>query len=451
MIETVKNAELKENKETLLKNMKMLRHTIADMLGSKSFFQGLEPGAQNGVITVNGEQFPVYITANTLGTDGVLISDDIFDEENYLSLVSDDDLFWYALVEHLAHQIDLLNEDNIKYSDDLVAANEEMDKLNCKIAEEIKARQGYEESLKQLREELTAADNEIEGLEESLREANKKCTEYVNDIDKLEVDNKRLNERVKTLVIEKSGKLENSDDTTEKPASEIVKECVDKPDLAEKYEELQEKNRILKWSYNNLRSVFNSTYGVNVANDEDMQQTITQETMAELTAKINELETTIKDKDERINQMSKTNAALSVENKNIGELLREADRNVRFYVREVDSLEKEIKDLQAKALSDGEDVIMDNKPEKFGEATRAGEAFAQSIEMDMETAMLLQENTKLKEQIENLQKDNEDFERVAAAHLETTTKFADYKERQKRLYKHFRNLAEMIEDLMEMG
>ena len=436
MIETIKNADLKNRQEELLKNMKMLRHTVADMFGSKSFLKDIDPGAQNGVITVYGEQFPIYVTSATLAADGLPeITDDIYDEDNYLSLISDDDLFWYALVEHIAHQADLLQEDNNKYSDELVDANEEIDKLNCKLAEEIKARQGYEESLKQIREELTAADNEIEGLEESLREANKKCTEYVNDINKLEVDNKRLSERVKTLVIEKSGKLENSDDTTEKPVSEIVKECVDKPDLAEKYEELQEKNRILKWSYNNLRSVFNSTYGVNVANDEDMQKTITKETFAELTAKINELETTIKDKDERINQLSKINTALSIENKNIGELLREADRNVRFYVREVDNLEKEIKDLQAKALSEKDD--MNNASE--------------SIEMDMETAMLLQENTKLKEQIENLQKDNEDFERVAAAHLETTAKFADYKERQKRLYKHFRNLAEMIEDLMEMG
>ena len=427
MIDTIKNEELKNRQEELLKNMKMLRHTVADMLGSKSFLRGLAPGAQNGIIGIDGETFPVYITANTLAADGLPeITDDIYDEENYLSLVSDDDLMWYALVEHLATKMENLWKEN----------KELMDEKN------------------QLREELTAADNEIEGLEESLREANKKCTEYARDIDKLEVDNKRLSERVKTLVIEKNGKLEKSDDdTTEKPASEIVKECVDKPDLAEKYEELQEKNRILRWSYNNLRSVFNSTYGVNVVDNEDMQQTITQETFAELTAKINELETTIKDKDERINQMSKTNAALSVENKNLDALLAEADRTTRFYAREVDNLEKQISDLQAKALLDGEDIIdenHDNKPEKFGEATRAGEAFAQSIEMDMETAMLLQENAKLKEQIENLQKDNEDFERVASAHIETTTKFAEYKDRQKRLYKHFRNLAEMIEDLMEM-
>ena len=426
MIDTIGNAELKNKEEDLLKNMKMLRHTVADMLGSKSFLRGLAPGVQNGIIGIDGETFPVYITANTLAADGLPeITDDIYDEDNYLSLTSDDDLMWYALVEHLATKMENLWKEN----------KELMDEKN------------------QLREELTAADNEIEGLEESLREANKKCTEYARDIDKLEVDNKRLSERVKTLVIEKSGKLEKSDDTTEKPASEIVKECVDKPDLAEKYEELQEKNRILRWSYNNLRSVFNSTYGVSVADVDDMQKTITKETFAELTAKINELETQIKDKDERINQMSKNNAALSVENKNLGDLLKEANRNVRFYAREVDNLEKQISDLQTKVLSDGEDIIdenHDNKPEKFGEATRAGEAFAQSIEMDMETAMLLQENAKLKEQIENLQKDNEDFERVAAAHLETTAKFADYKEKQKRLYKHFKNLAEMIEDLMEM-
>ena len=666
MIETIGNADLKNRQEELLKNMKMLRHTIADMLGSKSFFQGLEPGAQNGVITVNGEQFPVYVTANTLGADGLLISDDIYDEENYLSLISDDDLFWYALVEHIAHQADLLQEDNNKYNDDLVAVNEEMDKLNCKIAEEIKARQGYEESLK---------------------EANKKCTEYVKEIDKLEVDNKRLSERVKTLVIEKTNRpdtaekvsdpkedssnteldleiirlltriteLENENeslkkklfsgvptkfgeqerlgskqaneilenyeaskeavkmdmemaimhqnnlelhtkvalltssldsaqkeieslseeldkikrnndylkkekeeaellayrltrgdmhvqfdsmkslehknsilknenaelnqrlcqkvmDSTEEPEDDLKKKIAE---YAQKNDDLLERNKRLNQEIGKLRVQLNSYSGASVVNHDDMQQKITKETFTELTARINELEeenesikkkkeelldyntklrqeitslrinaglsvadsvdgiqqissilephivnanddmkyiitykalnevterikeleTMIKDKDERINQMSKNNAALSVENKNIGELLREADRNVRFYVREVDSLEKEIKDLQSKALSDKDD--MNNTSE--------------SIEMDMETAMLLQENAKLKEQIENLQKDNEDFERVAAAHLETTTKFADYKERQKRLYKHFRNLAEMIEDLMELG
>jgi chromosome segregation ATPase len=430
MIETIKNAELKENKETLLKNMKMLRHTVADMLGSKSFLKGLTPGAQNGVITVYGEQFPIYITANTLAADGLPeITEDIYDEENYLSLISDDDLLWYALVEHLAHQADLLQEDNNKYSDELVAANEEMDKLNCKLADEIKARQGYEESLK---------------------EANKKCTEYVKEIDKLEVDNKRLSERVRTLVCEKCNgkdlplkfgeqergtpedkvvrmdletalmqqqiaqlntriaqleeKLKSTEAelTTAMNANSILKTQIaaltdekreaqllayrltkgemlvqfdnmkslehengvlknenaelnqklyqkeDEDDLkkkiaeyAQKNDDLLERNKRLNQEIGKLRVQLNSYSGASVVNHEDMQQTITKETFAELTARINELETKIKDKDERINQMSKNNDALSAENKNINDLLKNADRDARFYAREVDHLRKE--------------------------------------------------------------------------------------------------------------
>ena len=69
MIDTIGNAELKNKEEDLLKNMKMLRHTVTDMFGSKSFFKGLIPEPHNGVITVNGEQFPVYISGNTLSVD----------------------------------------------------------------------------------------------------------------------------------------------------------------------------------------------------------------------------------------------------------------------------------------------------------------------------------------------------------------------------------------------
>lgn len=244
MIDIIKNADLKENKEELLKNMKMLRHTVANMLGSKSFLKDIDPGAQNGVITVYGEQFPIYVTSSTLAADGLPeITDDIYDEDNYLSLVSDDDLLWYALVEHLAHQADLLQADNNKYSDELVDANEEIDKLNLKLAEEIKARQGYEESLKQLRDELTAANNEINELEEDRKEANKKCSEYVKEIDKLTVDNKRLSERVKTLVIEKT----NRDDTAEKVSDPKDKYLdMDELQLLTKITELENENEELE-------------------------------------------------------------------------------------------------------------------------------------------------------------------------------------------------------------
>ena len=519
MIDTIKDEELKIKQEDLLKNMKLLRHTVTDMFGSKSFLKGLTPEPHNGVITVYGEQFPIYISANIISTKVLPdISDDIFDKDNYLSLLTDDDIMWYALVEHLAHQADLLQEDNNKYSDELVAANEEMDKLNCKLAEEIKARQGYEESLKQLRDELTAANNEINELEEDRKETNKKCSEYVKEIDKLSVDNKRLSERVKTLVIEKTNRpdtaekvsdpdvisrmetayttrtlellsriteLENENEKlSERVRTLVCEKCNDgkdlsltlklgeqergtpedkivkvdletalmqqqiaqlntrithleeklhstetelitannangilktkiaaladekreaellayrltrgemhvqfdsmkslehengvlknenadlnqklcqkvmhatysahgeepEDDLKKKYDEVLDYNKKLRQEITALRieagkSVADSVLDSNAAEDnEDMQQTIAKETMSDLTERINELETKLKDKDECINQLSKHNSALSIENKNFGDLLKNADRDAKFYAREVDHLRQE--------------------------------------------------------------------------------------------------------------
>lgn len=99
------------------------------------------------------------------------------------------------------------------------------------------------------------------------------------------------------------------------------------------------------------------------ADNEDMQQTIIQETMAELTAKINELEIKLKDKDERINQLSKNNAALSAENKNISDMIKNADRDARFYAREVDHLRQE-NDKIYSILNDAVKVVQErNKQE----------------------------------------------------------------------------------------
>jgi len=251
MIDTIKKEELEIKQEDLLKNMKMIRNSAVNILDSK-FLKGLAPEPHNGVITVYGEQFPVYISANIISAKGLPeITDDILVKENYLTLLTNDDIRWYALVEYLGHQADLLQEDNIKYSDDLVNANEEIDNLNLKLAEEIKVRQGYEEAMNQLREE----------------------------------------------------------------------------------------NHILREKYDKLKRSINSAYG----DHDDM--TITEEAMAELTLKNKDLET----------------------------------------------------------------------------------------------------------EIEKLKHENDDFASVAEAHLETTAKFAEYKDRQKRLYKHFKNLVEMIEDLMELG
>ena len=418
MIDTIKNEELKNRQEELLKNMRMLRHTVADMLGSKSFLKDIDPGAQNGVITVYGEQFPIYITSSTLAADGLPdITDDIYDEDNYLSLISDDDLLWYALVEHLAHQADLLLADNNKYSDELVDANEEMDKLKCELADEIKARQGYEESLKQLRDELNAANNEINELEEDHRETNKKCSEYVKEIDKLAVDNKRLSERIKTLVIEKTNRpetaekvsdpkdkyldmdelqlltkiteLENENEELteelgrikrnneylkkEKQEAELLAYRLTRGEMRVQFDSmksLEHENGVLKNENIDLaqklcQKVMHATYSAHVEEpeEENMQKTITKETLAELTEKINELETKLKDKDERINQLSKNNSALSVEINNIRDLLKNADRDAKFYAREVDHLRQE-NDKIYSILNDAVKVVQNRNKQK---------------------------------------------------------------------------------------
>lgn len=205
MIDTIKQEELRIKQEDLLNNMKMIRHNAAEILGSK-FLKGLVPEPHNGVITVHDEQFPIYISSNIISAKEQEclpnISDDIFDKSNYLSLLTNDDLMWYALVEYLAHQADLLQEENIKYEDELIDANFRIDKLECKVADEIETRQKYEEENKSLKEE----------------------------------------------------------------------------------------NRILRGKYDNLRGAFNSTYGMSIANNKDMRQTITNEAMGELVTRIKELE-----------------------------------------------------------------------------------------------------------------------------------------------------------------
>lgn len=424
MIDLIKDEELKIKQEDLLKNMKMLRHTVTDMLGSKSFFKGLKPEPHNGVITVNGEQFPVYISADTLAVDiHPDITEDIFDVENYLSFLTDDDLMWYALVEHLAHQVELLQEDNNKYNDDLVTANEEIDNLNCKVAEEIKARRGYEESLSQLKEELTVADNEneklkkklfcgvptkfgeqergtpedkvvrmdmetalmqqqiaqlntrIAQLEEKLHSTETELTtaENANGILKTQIANLKDDKREAELIayrltreemhvqFDNMKSLEHENGVLKNENADLNQKLYQKKDededdlkkriaeYAQKNDDLLERNKRLNQEISKLRVQLNSYSGVTVVDNKDIQQTITKEAMAELTAKINELESKLKDKDERINQLSKNNAALSAENKNFGDLLKEADRTARFYAREVDNLEKEIKDLQSKS------------------------------------------------------------------------------------------------------
>ena len=429
MLETVKNVDLKAHKEELLKNMRMLRHTVADMLGSNSFLKGIEPGAQNGIIGINGETFPVYITANTLAADGLPeITDDIFDEENYLSLISDDDLLWYALVEHLNHQVELLQKDNADYEKDLITANEEIDNLTCKLAEAIKAQNEYEEALK---------------------EANKKCTEYVKENDKLEVDNKRLSERVRTLVCEKC----NGEDLPIK--------------FGEQERGTPESKAIMM----------------------DLEAGLMQQKIAQLNTRIAQLESARETDQMEIEAAQKANAMLK---ENIHKLENNNDflkkeksipepHEVSARIKDLETDNEDLKDensilfdmlcLLMKRIKEldvtvglKEDVIKqmtETIPDYIRNEINEG---MEKIQSDVEKEFIVQENTSLKEandelkkeieslrsEIEKLKRENADFKGVAQARLDEHNQFMKHKEKSRKFYECYKDLVNLMNDLMEI-
>lgn len=173
-LEKITNSELRANQTGLITNMKSLRHTVDDLMGSEMFVKKFEDGAQNAVLTVDGKEYPVYITKNTICADGSIeITDDIFDEENYLGLTSDDEMLWLALVQKLSKQLEMAKEEINKLRDHLqklkIQVHSTYGAEPCKL--EPSDRNKYLEEINK-------------GLTEALREANKKCTEYVHQIDK---------------------------------------------------------------------------------------------------------------------------------------------------------------------------------------------------------------------------------------------------------------------------
>lgn len=217
--------------------------------------------------------------------------------------------------------------------------------LNTRIAQ-------LEEKLKSTETKLTTAENangilknQIVSLKDEKREAELIAYRLTREEMHVQFDNMKSLEHENGVL-----KNENAD------LNQKLYQKEDEDDLrkriteyAQKYDEVLNYNNILRQEITKLRVQLNSYSGVTVVDNKDIQQTITKEAMGELTAKINELEEKLKDKDEYINQLSKNNAALSAENKNFGDMLKEADRTARFYAREVDNLEKEIKDLQSKS------------------------------------------------------------------------------------------------------
>ncbi|MBR5296550.1 MAG: hypothetical protein IKU29_01615 [Parabacteroides sp.] len=116
MIESIKKVtgtELKENSEQLLNNMRKLRHTANDILGSdplKEFAYNIG-GCYDLTINVGGEEYPIVYTPGTVCANcSIEITDDIYDEDNYLGITDDDELLWLALVMQMERTIQSQNE-----------------------------------------------------------------------------------------------------------------------------------------------------------------------------------------------------------------------------------------------------------------------------------------------------------------------------------------------------
>ena len=99
-IKKVTNVELKENKEKLLNSMRILMHTAKGIFESTPFRDkdiAVGTRCHNLVIKAGGNTYPVFYTPDTMFANGtVAITDDIYDEENYLLLSDDDDMLWLS-------------------------------------------------------------------------------------------------------------------------------------------------------------------------------------------------------------------------------------------------------------------------------------------------------------------------------------------------------------------
>lgn len=182
-LEKITNLELRVNQAGLITNMKSLKHTVDDLMCSEMFVKKFEDGAQNAVLTVDGKEYPVYITKNTICADGAVeITDDIFDEQNYLGLTSDDEILWLALVQKLSKQLEMANQENNQLRDHL-------QKLKMQVhstygAEPYKIESSNTDGLIASISRNKYLEEINKGLTEALRKANKKCTEYGHQIDK---------------------------------------------------------------------------------------------------------------------------------------------------------------------------------------------------------------------------------------------------------------------------
>ena len=423
MIDTIKDEELEIKKEDLLKNMKMLRNRVTDMFGPKSFFKGLVPAeSHNGMITVNGEQFPIYISAHALSM-GVHpeITNDIFDKENYLSLITDDDLMWYALVEHLTHQIDLLQVDNKR--------------LSARVKSLVIEKTNRPDTAEKVSDPKTDIETNLD----------MGTLQLLTRITELENENESLKKKLFGGVPTKFGEQERGT-----PEDKIVKMDLESGLMMQQIAQLNTRIAQLE---ENLSSTETKLTTANNAND------ILRNQIASLKEEKKEAEL-LAYRLTRGDMHVQFDSMKSLEHENAVLKNKNADLNQKLYQKEdEDDLRKRIAEYAQK----NEELLDYNKRLRqeitklrvqlnsySGVTVVDNEDMQQTITKETMAELTARIN-ELESINENLQKENEDFTSIQEAHLETTTKFAEYKDRQKRLYKHFKNLAEMIEDLMELG
>jgi len=189
-LEKITNSELRAKQAGLLSNMKGLRHGVNDLMGSDMFVKKFEDGVQNAVLTVDGKEYPVYVTKNTICADGSIeITDDIFDEENYLALTSDDEILWLALIQKLNKELEMAKQELDKVNREKEQLIDHIQKLKVQVhstygAEPYKNESNNTDGLLEVISRNKYLEEINNGLTEALREANKKCTEYVHQIDK---------------------------------------------------------------------------------------------------------------------------------------------------------------------------------------------------------------------------------------------------------------------------
>jgi len=224
-------------------------------------------------------------------------------------------------------------------------------------------------------------------------------------------------------------------------------------EYAQKNDDLLERNKRLNQEIGKIRVQLNSYSGATVVDHDDMQQKITKEAMAELTAKINELE-------EENDSIKKKKEELLDYNTKLRQEITSLRINAGLSVADsVDGIQEISSILEPHEVSANDDMKYTITNETVNEVTariKELESIKENLHEELNSA-----NTKITDleeckeellkEIDKLKSENADFTGVCQARIEEHIKHMEYRERQTKLLEHFKNLANLINDLMEMS